>query len=135
MITCYLGLGSNLGNRRRNIQNAILELSKIKGVKVLQTSTFINTKAVGGPKNQPNYLNAAIKIKTSIPAQVLLKKIKNIEIRLGRIKSVRNGPRIIDIDILFYGEKKIQTKKIVIPHPRVFKRDFVIKPLSEVICA
>jgi 2-amino-4-hydroxy-6-hydroxymethyldihydropteridine diphosphokinase len=135
MITCYLGLGSNLGKRKENIQNAILELSKIKGVKVLKTSTFFNTKAIGGPRSQPDYLNAALKIKTTILAPVLLKKIKNIETRLGRVKSVRNGPRIIDIDILFYGEQKIQTKKLVIPHPRVFKRDFVIKPLTEVICA
>jgi len=135
MVICYLGIGSNLGSRRRNIQRAISELRKTKSIKVLKFSSFLKTKAQGGPKCQPDYFNAAIKIKTSLTPRILLKKIKNIENKLGRVKTVRNGARIIDIDILLYGERKINSERLVIPHPRMFDRDFVIKPLSEVICS
>jgi len=135
MVTCYLGIGSNLGSRRHNIQRVIAELRKTKNIKVLKVSSFLKTRAQGGPKGQPDYLNAAIKIKTLFAPHTLLKKIKNIENKLGRLKTVRNGARIIDIDILLYGERKINTERLVIPHPRMFDRDFVIKPLSEVICS
>jgi len=93
----------------------------------------MNTKAQGGPKNQPNFLNCALKIKTSLSPLKLLKYLKTIEKSLGRGKAVRNGPRIIDLDILLYGERVIKAKELIIPHPRLFKRDFVIKPLAEVI--
>lgn len=133
MVTCYLGIGSNLGNRRKNINLAIEEIAALKGTKLIKASRFIETDAVGGPSCQPKFLNGAIKITTDIPPSQLLKKLKNIERHLGRTKSVRNGPRMIDLDILFYGDRILDTKELKIPHPRIFEREFVLKPLSEVI--
>ncbi len=134
MEICYIALGSNLGEKKKNIELAIRELKRLKGLRVLKVSSLFKSKALGGPKGQPDYLNAAAKIKTSFSPPVLLKKIKDIENRLGRVKTVRYGPRIIDMDILLYGLKVIKAKGLIIPHPRMFKRDFVIAPLSEVIC-
>jgi 2-amino-4-hydroxy-6-hydroxymethyldihydropteridine diphosphokinase len=134
MKTCYIALGSNLGNRRKNIRSAVEELKKIKKVKVLKISSLIKTKAQGGPKNQPDFINAALKIKTSLSPLALLKKLKKIEKKLGRIEAVRNGPRIIDLDILLYADRIIKTSQLIIPHTAMFERQFVIRPLVEVIC-
>jgi 2-amino-4-hydroxy-6-hydroxymethyldihydropteridine diphosphokinase len=133
MVTCYLGIGSNLGNRAKNIGLAVKEISALKRTKIIKTSTLIETKPVGGPLAQPKFLNAALKINTALSASAILKELKIIEKRLGRMKTVRNGPRMIDIDILLYGDKVINTKRLIIPHPRMFKREFVIRPLSEII--
>ncbi len=133
MVICYLGVGSNLGNRRKNIEEAIKNIKALKQTKVLKVSRFIQTKSVAGPADQPDFLNAALKIQTKISPLNLLKKLKTIEKTLGRVKAVRNGPRIIDLDILFYGNKIIQSKELTIPHPRMFAREFVLRPLAEVI--
>lgn len=131
-VTCYLGIGSNLGNRRKNIKLALQKLKQLKGVKIIKLSRIIETLAVGGAP-QRKFLNAALKIKTSLPALLLLKKLKIIEKELGRKNTVRYGPRPIDLDILFYGNKVIDKKKLKIPHPKVFEREFVRRPLLEVI--
>ena len=133
MVICYLGIGSNLGDRRNNIKEAIKKINLLKDSKIIKLSKIIETKAVGGPHNQGRFLNAALKIQTRIPPLKLLKDLKKIEKDLGRAKSVKYGPRVIDLDILFYGDRIINTKELKIPHPRLFARDFVIKPLSEVI--
>ena len=132
-VICYLSLGSNLENRKKNIQNAIQKINLLQKTKVLKKSKFIYTDPVGGPINQPRFLNAALKIRTALSPASLLKSLKIIENKLGREKSVRNGPRKIDLDILFYADKIIKTKDLTIPHPRIFSREFVTKPLSEVI--
>lgn len=133
MTTCYLGLGSNLGDRRKNIRLAIQKINRLKGTKVIKVSKLIETAPVGGPLRQPKFLNGALKIKTNLSPQLLLKKIKEIEKELGRSKTTRFGPRTIDLDILLYSDKIMKTKKLTIPHPRMFERDFVLKSLSEVI--
>ncbi|MFA5199883.1 MAG: 2-amino-4-hydroxy-6-hydroxymethyldihydropteridine diphosphokinase [Candidatus Omnitrophota bacterium] len=133
MAICYLGIGSNLGNRRKNIKLAIKKISALKGNRIIKESRLFETLPVGGPSGQPDYLNTALKIKTNIPPLTLLKKLKKIEIEMGRVPSVRFGPRIIDLDILLYGDKVINSRKLTIPHPRMFKRDFVLKPLKEVL--
>ncbi len=133
MIICYLGIGSNLGDRRKNIRLAIKKINALEDTEVIKSSKIIETKAVGGPPGQPRFLNAALKIKTNLPSLTLLRKLKNIEKGLGRMKTVRFGPRTIDLDILFYGDKIIDTKGLKVPHPRIFERKFVIKPLLEVI--
>ena len=132
-MVCYVGVGSNLGNRRKNIQLALQEIRLLKDTKLLKASGIIETKPVGGPPKQNKFLNAAIKIETRFSPQVLLKKLKNIEKKLGRTPSVRWGPRIIDLDILFYGDKIVNTPELTIPHPRIFEREFVLKPLREII--
>ena len=133
MVTCYLGIGSNLGNRRKNIKLAIQKISALKDTEVIKSSRMIETEPVGGPVGQGKFLNAALKIRTSLSPLILLKKLKSIEKQLGREKTVRNGPRAIDLDILFYGDRIINSKNLTIPHPRVFEREFVIKPLLEII--
>ncbi len=132
MAVCYLAVGSNLGNRRNNIKKALDYLAKTKGIKIEKTSRIYETEPVGGPP-QDKFLNAAIKIKTSLSPQLLLNNIKKIEKDLGRRKSVRWGPRQIDLDILLYANKIIKRKNLVIPHPRMFEREFVLKPLREII--
>jgi len=132
MVPCYLGLGSNLGNRRENIKKALDYLAKTKGVKVEKTSRIYETIPIGGPA-QNKFLNAAVKIKTSLSPQLLLKTIKEIEKEIGRKKRVRWGAREIDLDILLYGANTIKTKRLVVPHPRMFEREFVLKPLREII--
>jgi 2-amino-4-hydroxy-6-hydroxymethyldihydropteridine diphosphokinase len=129
---CYLGIGSNLGDRRKNIKRAIELLSKIKGVKIHRVSRIYETEPVGGPP-QGKFLNGAIKIKTILSPEGLLKVLKNIEKKLGRVRTIRYGPRPIDLDILLYGSEIINRKDLKIPHPRMFEREFVLKPLREII--
>jgi 2-amino-4-hydroxy-6-hydroxymethyldihydropteridine diphosphokinase len=133
MVICYLGIGSNLGNRRQNIRKAIKKINTLKATRVIKESKIFNFPPVGGPAGQRNYLNSVLKIQTKIPALNLLKKLKTIERELGRVKSVRFGSRIIDLDILLYGDKLIKSKALSIPHPRMFKRNFVIKPLIQIL--
>ena len=133
MVISYLGIGSNLGNRHSYIRTAINKINALKDTKVLKVSSLIETYPVGGPAGQRKFLNGAIRIKTSLPSATLLKKLKKIERELGRKKTVRNGPRKIDLDILLYGNQIIYTKQLKVPHPRMFERKFVIEPLDQVI--
>ena len=129
----YLGIGSNLGNRRDNIKQAVKQINLLKNTRVLKISNLISTDPLGGPPNQPEFLNAALKINTTLSPVTLLKKLKIIEKSLGRVKTVRNGPRTIDLDILLYADKIIRNKYLTIPHRAMFKRNFVIESLSEII--
>jgi len=133
MAVCYLGIGSNLGKRKENIRLAIQRVAGLKDTRVLKKSRIIKSSAVGGPAGQPEFLNAVLKIETKFPALFLLKELKDIEKQMGRKQTVRFGPRIIDLDILLYADKLMRSKKLIIPHPRMFCRDFVIKPLMEVL--
>ena len=133
MAICYLSLGSNLGNRRKNLEEAVRMINRLKDAKVLKKSSFIETEPIGGPKAQPKFLNAAFKISTKLSPLKFLKELKTIEKKLGRVKTVRNGPRVIDLDILLYADRTIKTDKLVVPHPRMFNRDFVVKPLLEIL--
>jgi len=127
-----LGIGSNLGNRRKNIKQALHHLDRAKGIKIEKSSRIYETEPVGGPP-QGRFLNAAIKIKTSLTPGFLLRTLKKIEKALGRKKAVRFGPREIDLDILFYADKIINRKNLQVPHPKIFEREFVVRPLLEII--
>lgn len=127
----YIGIGSNLGQRKENIKSAIAHIRKISGIKIEKISSIIETDAVGGPP-QPKYLNAVIKIKTSLKPKSLLTILQGIEKKMKRIRTVTNGPRVIDLDILLYGQKKINEIDLKIPHPRMLEREFVMKPLCEI---
>jgi len=129
MTVCYLSLGSNIGNRKKNIEKALKQLEK-NNIKQIVISSFYETEPVG--PEQRNFYNIAGKFKTDLTATELLKKIKEIEILLGRKKTYRWGPRVIDIDILFYGKKIIKTKNLIIPHKEILKRLFVLVPLNEI---
>lgn len=128
--TVYLSLGSNLGNRRRNLTRAILLLKKDAELKIEKTASVYETSPIG-PK-QRKFLNTAIKLKTSKSPLQLLSDLKKIERQIGRKRGVRWGPRIIDLDILFYGKRRLKSKKLTLPHPQFFRRKFVLAPLSEI---
>ena len=133
MTICYLGIGSNLGNRNRNISLAIKEINALQNTRVLKRSRVIESLPVGGPAAQNKFLNAVLKIETKLPALTLLRRLKEIESQMGRKKTVRFGPRVIDLDILLYADKVKKSKALTIPHPKMFDRDFVFKPLMEVL--
>ncbi len=130
MKVIYLALGSNIGDRRLNIHNAIEQLSQ-NGIHIKIVSSIIETDPVGGPP-QRKFLNAVLKAETDLSPQKLLVLIKNIETSLGRTTSVRNGPRIIDIDILCFDNLNIKSSNLTIPHPRMHEREFVMAPLKEI---
>ncbi len=130
MPVAFIGIGSNIGDREKNIDDA-LKLLKENGVEVLKMSTVIETEPIGGPK-QGKFLNAVAKVKTSKLPMSFLELLLNIENKLGRVRSEKNGPRTIDLDILLYGNQKIQTENLTVPHPRMLARDFVLIPLNEI---
>ena len=127
----YIALGSNIGNKEQNITKAIALLKQQEEVKVTKVSSIYETKPVGY-QNQPNFLNCTIEIQTNLSPEELLNLTKSIEIKLKRKKTIKNGPRTIDLDILFYKNLIINTKNLTIPHPRLHKRRFVLDPLNEI---
>lgn len=130
-VISYLGLGSNIGNTKDNLDSAIKILNESKNCNILQVSSFYKTKPVG-VTNQPDFLNAVVKIETQLSPEELLKLINSIENKLGRIRTIKWGPRTIDIDILIYGNIIINKENLVIPHPAMMERSFVLEPLSEI---
>ena len=128
--TAYIGIGSNLTDRKANIKKAMELVRSIKGINVERTSSIYETEPAGGPL-QGKYLNGVFEIKTILDPVKLLDELQKIEDRLGRRREMKNGPRTIDLDILLFGRKKINTKTLKIPHPRMQKREFVLKGLRE----
>ena len=126
---CYLGLGSNLGNRKEYILKALSELSLI--VKIIKNSEIIETKPYGNV-NQPDFLNCVTKIETELKPVKLLKICTEIEKKLGRERLEKWATRTIDIDILFYGNKIFQSDELTIPHSGIQKRRFILKSLNEI---
>ncbi|HEY4669326.1 MAG TPA: 2-amino-4-hydroxy-6-hydroxymethyldihydropteridine diphosphokinase [Tepidiformaceae bacterium] len=130
MTTAMIALGSNLGDRAGNLR-AALRLMEERGVAVERTSSVWETAPV--PEDQPAYLNAVARIETSLGPSELLATLKEIEHELGRRPGRRWGPRPIDLDILFYGEERVATPELEVPHPSIAKRAFVLAPLAEVV--
>ena len=134
-IKSYIGIGSNLGDRRKNIDKALEYLKKNKGIIVEKVSTLYETLPVGGPPHQGKFLNGAIEIRTTLSPGSLLKSLQGIEKSLGRVLDEglsHWGPRTIDLDILFYGNLVINEEVLAIPHPLMHTRDFVLKPLCDI---
>lgn len=131
-ITAYLGIGSNLGDRSANIKRSIRYLRSNPRISVKKISRLHETTPCGGPKNQPLYLNAAVKIETSLNPFDLLQYLKTVEKRLKRRTPVRWGSRTIDLDILFFDNLVLLHRDLSLPHPLLHKRMFVLKPLSEI---
>ena len=126
----YLGIGTNKGNRKRNIRNALKLLDKNKKIEVIKVSKLLKNPPQEGIKSG-YFLNGALKIKTSLTPLKLLKACKDIEKRLGRPISKKKKSRIIDLDILLFGNKILNTPTLKIPHPRLTARYFVLKPLID----
>lgn len=131
MNNVFLGLGSNIGDRKRYLKEAIEEIKKIPDTKVIKLSGIYETEPWGF-KEQAEYLNAVIEIETDIHYPELLKEVKDIEIRLGRDKTDKWKSRKIDIDILFYGDLVYEDEKLHIPHKHIEDRNFVLVPLNEI---
>lgn len=132
MALSYIGLGSNLKDRKKNIATALKHLEQDADIDIIQTSSFIETKPHNSPA-QPNFLNGIVKIETTYSAQQLLNKLQEIEAKLGRKKPYpKNSPRTIDLDILIFGDLKIDEADLQIPHPEMWQRKFVTVPLKEV---
>lgn len=131
-VTAFLGVGANLGRREAQIRAAIDALDRIPGITVEAVSRLRETEPVGGPPDQPPFLNGAVRLRTTLPAITLLHLAKELERRAGRdLDAPRNSPRPLDLDLLLYGEELIDTKELVVPHPRLAERAFVVEPLSE----
>ncbi len=128
-VTAYLSLGSNLGDRRENLDKALDYLSQ--RTRLVKVSSVYDTEAVGNAE-QPRFLNLVCQVSTRLAPAELLLLAKGIERKLGRQPGKANAPRPIDIDILFFGDKVVNTPELVIPHPRLTERAFVLVPLAEI---
>ena len=129
MATAYLSLGSNLGHREANIASALKMLGQEAWI--LKVSSLYETEPVGY-KDQPWFLNCVCSVETDLSPQALLKFLKAIERKLGLREDIRFGPRLIDIDILFYDGLILDSPDLIIPHPRLVGRAFVLLPLREI---
>ena len=130
MAKVFLSLGSNIGDRGANLNAAIAALPRT-GVQVRTVSSFYETEPVDYLQ-QDWFLNCVVEAETELPAGTLLPKLREIELRMGSKKAIAKGPRILDIDILLYGDETIATPELQVPHPRMIQRRFVLVPLAEI---
>lgn len=130
MSIAYISIGSNLGDREENCRKAI-KLIEIKGIAVRKQSRMYETEP-WGIKDQPKFINMAIEVETDKKPEELLRVLEEIEKEIGRKETVKWGPRIIDLDILFYDDLILKTPDLEIPHPLLHEREFVLKPLCEI---
>ncbi|QFK69861.1 2-amino-4-hydroxy-6-hydroxymethyldihydropteridine diphosphokinase [Pradoshia sp. D12] len=127
----YIGLGTNVGDRESNLKDAISELAAVPEIEIISLSSIYETNPVGYLE-QGKFLNMVVCINTTFDAQTLLVTCMKIEQNLGRKREIRWGPRTIDLDILLYNQENIVTKNLIVPHPRMLDRAFVVIPLVEI---
>lgn len=127
----YLSLGSNMGDKRENLLEAIKRVGELENTEVVKSSTILETEPFGYIE-QDNFLNACLEVKTLLTPQEFLSSILKIELDMGRVREIKWGPRVIDIDILFYDDEIIQEDNLAVPHPWICEREFVLEPLSEI---
>ena len=130
--TVYILLGSNLGDREKNLQTALSKLEILEGFEVVATSSMYITEAYEMPENTPNFLNQVVKGDYKYTPRELLNALELIEKKLGRTGKGKNVSRIIDLDILFFGEQIIVSDNLPVPHPKVLNRPFALVPLVEI---
>lgn len=132
MTQVYVGLGSNLEQPEKQIADALAFLDGMANAVVTKCSSLYRSKPVG-PRGQPDYINAVAVLETTLSPLDLLDQLQAIETQHGRVRgSVRWGPRTLDLDLLLYGDKKINNERLTVPHPEIQHRDFVLIPLSEI---
>jgi 2-amino-4-hydroxy-6-hydroxymethyldihydropteridine diphosphokinase len=131
-VTAYLGMGSNVGDRELALRTALSKLGKTPGVEVVRSSTFLENPAVGGPEDSPPFLNAAAEIRTTLGSHALLHELLEIERSMGRSRREKWAPRNIDLDILLFGDHIISSDDLIVPHPLMHERRFVLQPLAEI---
>jgi 2-amino-4-hydroxy-6-hydroxymethyldihydropteridine diphosphokinase len=129
-VKAYIGLGSNLGERESMIRQALEALAALPGTELVRASSLYDTEPVGDVE-QPNFLNAVAQVETELPPSQLLWNLQLIEKRLGRERTRRWGPRVIDLDLLLYGDEIVEEPSLRVPHPEIARRAFVLVPLVE----
>ena len=129
-VTAYVGLGANLGDPQATILKAMNDLALIQGVTESKRSSLYRTAPVEA--SGPDYVNAVVQVRTVLTAPALLAQLQALEQGAGRERSFHNAPRTLDLDLLSYGEARIQSKQLTIPHPRMAQRAFVLVPLAEI---
>jgi 2-amino-4-hydroxy-6-hydroxymethyldihydropteridine diphosphokinase len=132
MPRCLIGLGSNLGDRRAILDESLAKLNRTAQIRVVSASSFRETAPIGGPADQPPFLNAAAVLDASLQPHALLELLKQLENDAGRLNKEKWGPRTLDLDLLLYGETVLSTPALALPHPRMAWRRFVLEPAAEV---
>ena len=135
MPTCaFVGLGSNLAHPRRQVARALARIAAVPGIRVRAVSPNYVTAPIGGPP-QPDYVNAVALVRTTLAPRALLARLHAIERRQDRRRDAatpRNAPRTLDLDLLLYGARRIRSPQLIVPHPRMHERAFVLKPLTDI---
>ncbi len=132
MTLAFIALGSNLAEPLTQVNNALAALARIPGSRIVATSSFYRTPPLG-PQDQPDYLNAAVALETTLSAEALLDNTQRIELEQGRVrKAERWGPRTLDLDIMLFGDATINTERLIVPHYDMKNRAFMLLPLSEI---
>ncbi|WP_027364255.1 2-amino-4-hydroxy-6-hydroxymethyldihydropteridine diphosphokinase [Desulfotruncus alcoholivorax] len=129
-IRCFIGLGSNMGDARANIREALKLLVNTRGISVVSSAPLYRTAPVGYT-DQDHFINTVAEIYTTLSPRSLLDNLQDIENRLGRVRLIRWGPRTIDLDLLLYGDESIHEPGLEVPHPRMHQRAFVVVPLAD----
>lgn len=127
----YLGIGTNIGDRLSNLQSAVDSLNLVPGTKVTAVSRIYETDPVGFD-DQDDFLNICVEVETKLTPEGLLGVCLGIEAGLGRVRVIKNGPRVIDLDLLLYENETYNTEMLALPHPRMFEREFVLAPLTDI---
>lgn len=131
MKQAYIALGTNLGNKTENLNRAVNALSLLPGTKILAVSDIYRTAPVGYA-NQDDFYNAVVRISTELSPGALLGACLGIEAAMGRLRTRKNGPRVLDLDLLLYEEFESNTPELTVPHPRMLERAFVLTPLCDI---
>ena len=132
--TAYIALGANLEDPVRQVLTAACELGRLPETRLIARSSLYRTRPVGYTE-QPDFINAVARVETALAARILLRELLALEERRGRVRSVRNGPRTLDLDLLLYDEEIIAQEGLMLPHPRMHERAFVLVPLAELASA
>lgn len=130
MVTCYIGIGANLGNMQDTIRAACEQLRQHSAIKAFRVASLYQSKPMG-PQDQPDYLNTVASFQTALEAEELLDLLQSLENRAGRVRKQHWGPRTLDLDLLLYGNTFIQSERLTVPHPGLREREFVVIPLAE----
>jgi 2-amino-4-hydroxy-6-hydroxymethyldihydropteridine diphosphokinase len=131
MVRAFLSLGSNLGDRAATLDAALRELEASGEVRVVRRSSLYATAPVG-KTDQPEFYNLAVEVETALAPEALLDRCQAVERHLGRVRGERWGPRTLDVDILLYDRQVVSTERLIIPHPELLRRRFVLEPLLEI---
>lgn len=129
-VTAYVGIGSNLGDARVNVEHAIEQLGRFPKTRVSGQSSLFRSAPVDADGN--DFVNAVARLETRLTAQELLRELQTLELDCGRERPYRNAPRTLDLDILLYGQREIQSKSLTVPHPRLTERAFALIPLLQI---